>query len=426
MRHICIALVMGMFCQWTDAQTVSTPSNETANDSIRKALFIQNLGNGYLPTKYFNFDLRHLVKYNQYEGFRTGIGGVTSKNFSKNFRLEGYVVYGFLDDDVKYSFGGGVRIFKSTQTWFNLLYRDDLRETGSSSFITDKRFFQFFEPRLINIELFHREVSRSATIEHHISPKMLAELQWVKSDIYPTYTYTYTTAEGRELSTFNLTTATLAIQWSPFSRYEVSPYGVEEIKRGFPQFAIQYTKAFNTLLNGDLGFSKFDFRIRQEFTYRNTSTTEIEFKGGFADGDLPLTHAYHTNPNNVSKETILQRFSVAGISSFETMFFNEFFVDTYGAIQIKHHFPKWDVTPWFQPQFTLISRHAIGDMRDIERHEGIAFSTLEKGYSEIGFEANRLFYGFGLSFAYRYGAYHLPRFEDNFSFKFTFNLDLGN
>jgi hypothetical protein len=63
-------------------------------------------------------------------------------------------------------------------------------------------------------------------------------------------------------------------------------------------------------------------------------------------------------------------------------------------------------------------------MRNIDRHQDISFGTLEKLYSESGFEINNLIFGFGLSFAYRYGGYHLPVWEDNFAFKFTFNLSL--
>ena len=67
---------------------------------------------------------------------------------------------------------------------------------------------------------------------------------------------------------------------------------------------------------------------------------------------------------------------------------------------------------------------AVGNMSDIDRHQNITFSTLEKGYTESGIEINKLILGFGLSFAYRYGAYHLPKFQDNIAFKFTFNLTL--
>lgn len=63
-------------------------------------------------------------------------------------------------------------------------------------------------------------------------------------------------------------------------------------------------------------------------------------------------------------------------------------------------------------------------MSHIERHQNLTFSTLDKGYTESGFEINKLFFGFGLSFAYRYGSYHLPEIEDNIAFKFTFNITL--
>ena len=72
----------------------------------------------------------------------------------------------------------------------------------------------------------------------------------------------------------------------------------------------------------------------------------------------------------------------------------------------------------------LISRFALGNMSNIDRHQGLTFGTLSKGYSEAGLEVNKIVFGFGLSFAYRYGAYHLPKFEDNVAIKFTFNLTL--
>ena len=398
----------------------------TVNDSIKKVELLKHLGNGYFPTKYFNFDLRYLIKYNQYEGFRTGLGGVTNQTFSDTFRIEGYGVYGFLDEAFKYSVGAGFRIAKQNNTWITLKYTDDLQETGSSSFLTDKRFFQFFEPRLINIEQFHRHISKSVSIEHQLTPNVLTETRFAISKIDPTYTYTFVHEELGDYNNFDLTTGTLSAQWSPFSKFERTPNGIVELNQGFPKFTFQYTKSFNNLLNGEFSFSKLDFRAIQQFNHKNESLTEIVITGGLADGDIPITHLYHAFPNNVNKETILQRFSVAGNNSFETMYFGEFFSDTFVNFQLKHKFKYLEISPWLKPQFTLISRHAFGDMNHKERHQGLVFNTLKKGYSEIGLEINRLFFGFGLSFAYRYGAYHLTKFDDNFAFKFTFNIDIKN
>ena len=72
----------------------------------------------------------------------------------------------------------------------------------------------------------------------------------------------------------------------------------------------------------------------------------------------------------------------------------------------------------------LISRFALGDISNPEDHLDTSFNSLDKGYTESGFELNRLIYAFGTSFTYRYGAYHLPNFGDNIAFKFTFNQKL--
>jgi hypothetical protein len=221
-----------------------------------------------------------------------------------------------------------------------------------------------------------------------------------------------------------LSTARLSLQWSPFSKFELIENSVVETKNGYPKFTVQVTQGFKSVFGSDFNFSKLDFRTIQQFNHKNDAVTNITLVAGVAGGETPLTHLYHAYPNNITKETILQRFSVAGLNSFETMYFNEFFSDKFSTLQLKHAFRPFQITERFKPQLVLISRYALGDMKSIDRHQGIQFSTLEHLYSESGFEINKLILGFGLSFAYRYGAYHLPNFEDNIAFKFTFNISL--
>lgn len=426
MKYYWLFIFIATFVCKSLAQNDITPSqnNQTYNDSIKKAEFLNYIGNGYFPTKYFNFDLRYLIKFNQYEGFRTGLGGVTNEKFSNRFKIQGYTVYGFRDQSFKYSFGGGIKIAEKTKTWINLNYINDLEESGSSTFITDKRFFQFFEPRLLNIDLFHRHISKILSIEHQFQPKIVAEAQFAVSNISPTYEYTFRLNDDEVFTAFELSLAKISIQWSPFSVFNLEANGVVKESIGYPKFTFQYTQSFENVFKGDFNFSKFDFRVIQHFKHQNEASTQIVLTGGLAIGEIPLTHLYHAYPNNVNKETILQRFSVAGTNSFETMYFNEFFSDKFSTLQIKHELRPLNISPWFKPQLVLISRFAVGNTDHIERHENVTFKTLDKGYYESGFEINKLIFGFGLSFAYRYGPYHLPEFEDNFAFKFTFNINL--
>lgn len=410
-------------CALSYSQPVSEKDTEPKQDSIKKSEFIKELGNGYLPTKYFNLDLRYLIKYNQYEGLRTGIGGITNTNFSKKYRINSYVVYGFRDHRFKYSIGGGFRLAEKTNTWLNFSYTDDLQETGSTNFLTDKRFFQFFEPRLLNIDLFHKHITKSINIEHQLMPHLLTETQLAISKIDPTYSYSFD-FDGNSFENFDLSIAKVALQWSPFSTYQSSQEGLKETKEGFPKFTLQYTKSFKDVFESDFEFSKLDFRTIHQIGTENNGLSEIILVSGITNGNTPLTHLYHAYPNNINKETILQRFSVAGLNSFETMFFNEFFSDRFATLQLKHYLKPFNISERYKPQLVLITRYAIGDIKTPERHQNVTFGSLKKGYTESGFEINKLLFGFGLSFTYRYGAYHLPEIGDNVAFKFTFNVTL--
>ncbi len=393
------------------------------SDSLSKKRFLKQLGNGYFPTKFLNLDLRYLVKFNQYEGFRTGLGGVTNDAFSEKYRINSYVVYGFKDHRFKYRIGGGFRVNEPTNTWINLFYVDDLTETGSSTFLTDKRFFSFFEPRLLNIDLFHKHITKAVSIEHSVTKHLLSETELAISKIDPTYDYVFR-VDDKDFGNWDVSTAKVSLQWSPFSKFEIEKDVVTEVVDGYPKFTLQMTQSFKDVIKGDFNFFKADFRTIHKINYNDDVFTEATLTTGIATGKTPLTHLYHAYPNNINKQTILSRFSVAGINSFETMYFNEFFSDRYATLQLKHYVKPFKISEKYRPQLVLISRFALGNMHDIDRHQNISFGTLNKGYSEAGLEINKLLLGFGLSFAYRYGGYHLPVLEDNIAVKFTFNITL--
>ncbi|CAH8281282.1 hypothetical protein EV196_101362 [Mariniflexile fucanivorans] len=416
-----ILLFCILYATLFQAQSSHENDLKTSNDSIKKNAFVKGLGNGYVSTKYFNFDLRYLIKYNQYEGIRTGIGGITNDAFSEKVRVNGYTVYGFRDHRFKYSVGSSFRLIEKSNTWMTLSYTDDLQETGSTKFLTDKRFFQFFEPRLLNIDLFHKHITKAVAFEHEISNNLNTETEFSTSNIAPTYSYGYVTDNGI-LNTFKLSMAKVALQWKPLKNSSASE--IDSNENDYPLITLQYTKSFNDVFKSDLSFSKLDFRTIHQIGKKDGNLSEITLVGGIANGDIPLTHLYHAYPNNITKETIMQRFSVAGTNSFETMFFNEFFSDKFATFQLKHFLKPFNVSERYKPQMVLITRYAIGDTKHPEKHQNVTFGSLKKGYTESGFEINKLLFGFGLSFTYRYGAYHLPEIGDNVAFKFTFNLTL--
>lgn len=389
----------------------------------RRLAVINNFGIGYYTLDFFDFDLTYPVKFNNYEGLRLGLGGVTNADFSERFRLEGYTAYGFKDHTWKYGVGGGVMLNKSHGAWLSLTYNDDLQEVGSFNYLTDRRVYSLFEPRLVNITQFFDYKTLRLNQEYQITPKILSEFQFAKTNVLQTQDYTFVLGD-QSFQEYDITEATFGVRWSPSSKIMRSEKGTVEIYDGYPKITAQVSKGISGLLNGDFDFTRVGAKFFYQVERLNKSTTEFLIEGKMAFGEVPLTHLFHAYPNAPTKETVMQRFSVAGVNSFETMYFGEFFSDRLATLQIKHRLRPFDLGEKFQPEMVLITRYALGDISNIERHQDVSFGKLNKGFTETGFEINKILFGFGTSLTYRYGAYHLPKFADNIAFKFTFNLQL--
>jgi hypothetical protein len=403
----------------------------TAMDSIlakekveSKLRFGRKIFNGYLPVSFFDFDLRYLLSYNNYEGFRIGLGGITNEKFSTKHRIETYTAYGTKDGNFKYNLGGAVRIGKFSNTWLGASYTDDVREIASTSFLIDKRVFKIYDPRPINVSTFYNHQSWRGFLETKFIPKTESIWQLSHSRVAPQFGYIYYT-NNRLYNTYRMTMTQVSIQWNPFSDFMQTPSGRMESEKRFPKFTFQYTQSLAKFIESDFEFSKLDFRGEYEKKYLNGHRTSVLLQAGIALGDVPLTHLYSSSPNSLNKEHLLERITVAGKNSFETMYFNEFFSSKYAMLQLKHGLKRIKIFKKVNPSFVLVTRMAWGDINHPEKHVGLDYKTLNDGYVESGLELNQIFKGFGLSGFYRYGPNQLPKFTDNISLKISFMLDLG-
>jgi len=380
--------------------------------------------NGYIPVGFFDLGLRYLATVNNYEGFRVGLGGLTNDKFSQKYRLEGYAAYGTKDGRWKYSFGGAARVGNYTGSWIGLSYTDDLQEIASTRFATDRLPFKIYDARPINISTFYNHKTWRGYIETRIIPKTESVWQLTYSHIEPRFDYQFI-YRGNSYREFNLTLASVGIQWNPFSSYLQTPNSRIETEKRFPKFTFQFTQAMPKFTDNDFSFGKVDARVDYEKPFLDGQKFSMYFQAGLAYGNVPLTHLYNMSPNNPVKDHIQQRVTFSGKNSFETMFYNEFFSSRYAMLQVKHSTPKVSISKSIKPFFTLVSRGAFGSMENREQHVGFDYKTLDKGFFESGLEINQIYSGFGISGFYRYGTYSMPDIEDNIAVKLTFTLNLG-
>lgn len=386
--------------------------------------FGRKIINGYLPISFFDLDLRKIFSYNNYEGFRLGIGGITNERFSKNFRIEGYTAYGTKDGIFKYNLGVANRIDKISNSWIGLSYTNDVQEIAHTLYPIEKRPFKLYDPRPINISTFFNYVSWKTYLETKFIPK--TESMWAISRTFvePKFNYVFN-VNDKLYTNYFMTTAMVSLRWNPFSDYMQTPDGRVEVEKRFPKFTFQLTKSIPKLWENNFNFGKVDFKTEYEKKYLNGQKTSLLFETGLAFGDIPLTHLYNTSPNNITKETILQRITFAGKNSFETMYFNEFFSTEFVYFQFKHSFKRITILKKVKPSLVVVSRMAWGNLHNREQHVGLDFKTLNKGYFESGIELNQIFNGLGLTAFYRYGPNQLALFEDNIAIKLSYALNLG-
>jgi hypothetical protein len=380
--------------------------------------------NGYLPISFLDIDLRHLFTYNNYEGFRLGFGGVTNDRLSKYVKLSGYTAYGTKDGTFKYSAGIGVNLDTYTNTWIHAAYTDDIREIGTTLFSVDSRRYKIYDPRPINISTFYNYKTWRTFLETKVIPKTDSFIEIAHADIEPKFNYVYN-LDGELYPRYTMTTAIVSLQWNPFSDYMQTPTGRVEIEKRFPKFTLQFTQSLPKVWGNDFTFNKVDFKTEYEKKYLNGQKTNLLLIAGYANGNIPLTHLYNTSPNNITKETIMQRITFASKNSFETMFFNEFFSNEFVYFQFKHGFKRVTILQKVKPTLVLVSRMGWGNLQNPEQHVGIDYKTLDRGYFESGIELNQIFNGLGLAGFYRYGPNQLPRFEDNIAIKLSFIINLG-
>jgi len=406
-------------------RTYTSIDSLSLSEKIEHKVFLgRKIINGYFPVSIFDIDLRSIVKYNNFEGFRFGVGAITNSKLSEKYKVAFYGAYGLKDDEFKYGITPSYLAHSKSETWVSASYSEDISEIAQTNFITDSRRFKIYDPRPINISTFFNNRMSSVFIESKFLPKTSSYFGVSHNQIQPLFDYTFVN-DGKSYTDYTITAVQLAFQWNPFSNYMQTPMGKIEYEKRHPKFSLQLTQTLPGVLENDFAFSKIDFKTFYELPYLSGQKSSILLQTGIAFGDVPITHLYSIVPNNLNRDAILQRVTFAGKNSFETMYFNEFFSNQYASLQLKHTFNKIRLGYKINPEFTVVTRMAIGSNNHNNQHIGINYKTMEDGFFESGIECNKIFKGIGLVAFYRYGPYQLANFDDNIAIKVSYYLDLG-
>lgn len=386
---------------------------------------LETIMTGYLPGRFFNLDIRSIIDYNSYEGWRLGMGGFTSKNVSEFFALGGHFAYGLRDQAWKYGISLSFNIYSKHQINLKLCYLDDLEEAG------DYKFLENIKP--LSSESFRKYMIKNMDLvtrtQAGLSWRMLKYLNtnfFVRTSITrPSTLYMYSvTTESPKLmiNEFNFTEFGIKTRYAFNEGFMKTPGGnTFSLGTKYPVFYLNITKGVR-FLNGTFDFFRIESGISKTFVLRRFGDSKIVFNGGVVRGKVPYSRLYAGNGS-------FNGFNVETENSFATMRFNEFLSDRFISLYYKHNFGRLLFrTSKFKPEIAVVNNIGFGWLSNREYHNNIDYKTLEKGFFESGLLFNNLItrkmFGYGVGLFYRYGPYSFARIGENFAVKLTLTINL--
>lgn len=384
-----------------------------------RMLRVISSGGKYSIGKY-DLDLTKIFNYNDFEGFRFGLGGNTNYHFNENFSINGYAAYGLKDE--KFKFGGGFELYanKPYSGKFFANYAQDVAASGRNSIDLQNNYIGFLNRNLTNI--YNHDFYSYRKVNFGYQQDFAQNFTFRFSGIYNEKTaefdYQYQNKSPNEK--FLSFDTQLALRWAPKDQNVRTPYGKVTISSGLPVLYLTLSQGWN-VFNADYTPTKIDFTYLDNFR-TIFGQTDFQFHSGIVLGDTPILDLLEGMGNAKSGDKIFKHFGMAGLNNFETMRPGEFYSDKHFMFNISHKFAgfrflKKEIFPEF------IYRGLIGDLKSPQDHKNYNFSIPNKYYQETGLELNQLFMGvFGIGAYYRFGTYAYDAFDQNFFLKLTLKM----
>jgi hypothetical protein len=382
-------------------------------DSFAKAenldkyvFFAKVLATGKIPISYFNIDLKRVFNYNEYEKYRFGLGIETSEKLMRPLLFGAYFGYGTGDKMFKYGGYSTLFLHRKTGTKLNLYIQSDVSEVGSTKPFFSPGLFSNESLRYLFVSNMAMQEKYGATFSTTIRSNMGIQFDVNRHNLNFKNGYQY-----NGLSTFNALETSLIWSWN--IREKVNLIGNQRVSMGtkYPRLQVQFDKGW---IPSDypefLSYSRLNFSISQNVTVIGIGKLSWSFKGGIANGNVPLNYFFALQASR-------QNWSVSVPNSFETVGVNEFYHKksasvftrfTFNAIRTK--------AKWNQPQFGFHYAYGIGEFENKSEHN-IEFKSMDKGLHEAGVFLSGIFTSgnssIGLGSFYRFGYYSNEDWKKN-------------
>jgi hypothetical protein len=383
---------------------------------------LEALSRGSVAWKGLDFDLSYVLRYNSYEGIRTGLGIFNNDRISRHFRAGGYLGYGWSDRAWKYGTSLQWNVSRRGEVWLRVSWSDDVYESAGPAWMQSRWLNAQEQTRQLLVRKMDRE-ERSRIELHHRFRKF--DLRWFGGTTHLRPRFEYRFNGLPEAYRFSWNEAGLHLVWSPRAESFRSGNLRVAMQRAFPE--VRYLFRMGKGLNSGSGSyrsSELEVDVRKH--WRRLGTSFLRMQAGRVEGAVPYGRLFAARANYHAGDKLPL---MAG-NALETLEMNGMVSNQYIAAYLLHDLGSFFRVKAFQPRFALAANGLVGRLSNAWMHQGISMQSPDLGYFEAGLLVNNLLMlqssatGYGIGGFYRFGAYADASWKKNLVFKISLSLPI--
>jgi hypothetical protein len=334
---------------WRNERTVplSTPEARTyANiDSLKKmrsynrlADYVTLLTAGYKSVGKFEIGrVGSFYSFNTVEGKRLQFGGRSKTKLSTRYYADGYLAYGFRDQQWKYFLSGtyafnNKSIYSFPFNYIQVSYLRDTRILGQENVFAQGNSFLASFNRGINSEWLYNNIFRLSYVhefENHFSYNL--GMKYWQQQPAGSLNYIYELSPDKSDTVRGITTGELSatFRWAPNEQFYQGKAIRRDIVNKYPIIVLQYAKGINGLFGGQYNYDAFHLTVYKRFYLAPLGFTDVYLDAGYLGGNLPypLLIIHPANQSYFYSE-----------NSYNLMNVGEFVSDHYAGMHADHFF----------------------------------------------------------------------------------------
>ncbi len=393
-------------------------------DLDRKLKWFAALTTGRMPLGPVDVLLDKVLRYNGYEGLRLGMGLATNERVSRHVSLAGYFGYGLKDEALKYGGSVTVKPWYGRDLTLKLFHENDVLESGGVAFEGPRPLITAESARMIYMDRMVQQERTGAQVAFRAGSALklwLGAERELRVDRLG-YRFAEELGDGVTALRSSFLTGALSFGMRFAFRERVARLPDREIGLGtkWPVLSVSAYQGIAGLFGGELAPWRLNAALEKVFHLRLVGDLGMRLMVGFSDPDAPYSYLFNLRGTNGRTRGGERMFLIAADNTFQTMLPNEFLVDHYTALHLKHDFGTLLVKGnRFRPRPGLVYNVAVGGLQHPELHRGLSFAPLTQPFLEGGLVVNGLLTNLGVGVYYRHGPNAFAETADNYAFKLT-------